>query len=387
MSPIHLSLSSLKNICSAQGTPYHEVCYDDSYGNVLRRRFSDVDVLQIPTPYVCCGLVKDTNVFANTFVHTLENDCVFHGQSIHISPQSVTAYAENFIGSRQDSLFQSFVEEECVFLGGLSVNPDPDRTAGFHFVGNFENFVCEFLVRMAIFELYGLTERLPLVIHDELPETWIDYICMAGGSRQHLIRIPAARTQAYRKVWVASSGRTRDQNGRERLWDAGIHWLRYKVLQSIGGPRLSPRRRIFLRSGDMSTHRLVNEEEIALILAQHGIEAVEISKLPAREQVEIVSGAELIVATADTSGLSWFAPEHCASIILTPKDADTGLWAGAGPAAFLRQPYEQLGCVEVESVSPHKLAALKVDPEALRNLIQTALGVVDCSHTGDAIRI
>ncbi len=389
MSTTTLHLTSLKSICSEQGTPYHEVSYDDSYGHVIQRSLSDVDVVQIPTPYVYCGLVRDANVFANTFIHARNNACVFQGQSLDTVPElgHFKTFAEAFIGARQNTLFQDFIEEECVFLGGMAINPHADGS-GFHLVGSFERFVSEFLVRMAIFDLYGLTKRLPVVVYEEVPKAWVDFICMAGGVRDRLIRVPAGRVQAYRGVWVASSPRYYDRRGADRLWDAGIHWLRYKLLQFIGGPRLSPRRRLYLRSGGGATRRILNEEQIIAALARYGVERVDLDDLSAHEQVEIVSGAEMIIATADAgAAMSWLAPEHCAHIILTPQGSKTGLWGGVGPATFLRQPYVQLGCVGVEPSIANKLADLSADVDALCSLVQTALGVIDCSHVGDATRI
>ena len=181
MPPAVLRLTSLKNICLAQGTPYHEASYDDTDGAVIQRRFRDVDVVQIPSPYIYCGLVREANVFANSFVHLRNNECVFQGQSLHTSPDlgHFNAYAEAFMGSHNDTLFQSFIEEECIFLGGMPIDPDASGP-GFHLLVNFERFIGEFLVRMALFDLYGLTKRLPLVVYDELPEVWVDFISMAG---------------------------------------------------------------------------------------------------------------------------------------------------------------------------------------------------------------
>jgi len=391
-----LRLVSLKSLCQAQGTPYYELCYDDSFWVAVNRGITLEGVRQIATPYVYCGMAQDVNIFSTTFIHTSADEYVFHGQSSQNSPKRAgfKQTAEAFIELRRESLFQSYIDEECIFFGGLWGDVEsPTRIVP---ARNFGHFIFEFLTRMPIFEMLGLTQRLPLAVYEEVPEAWLGFIELAGGSRDRMIRVPAVRAQAYRKVWVASSTTYRDHAETYRFWGAGLHWLRFKVLHAIGGPKLAARRRIFIGRDGAPTRRLINEPDVVALLARYGIEQVSMSALSAREQVETVSGAELIVAVLGAGTLlSYFAPEHCAHIILAPRGVGAGLWGGAGAATFFRQPYERLECDPVAGGSDSRLniyghdelADFKVDLTELQKLVEAALRLNESTQARDVMKI
>ena len=394
-----LRLTSLKALCQAQGTPFHELCFDDAYGGVVQRGISESFLAKVPTAYVCCGAARDVNIFSGTYVHTPADEYVFHGQSSQNSPKRAgfKSIVEAYIESHRETLFQSYVEEECVYFGGMwGIFEEPARNAHIVPASNFGHFIFEYLTRMAIFEVLGLTQRLPLVVCDELPDPWIDFIVLAGGSRDRLIRVPAARAQAYRHVWIASSCSYRDAGQHIRFWNAGLHWLRFRVLQSIGGPRISERRRIYIGREGALTRRIVNEPEVITTLARYGIQPVIMSELTPREQVEIVSGAELIVASLGAGNvISYFAPEHCANIILAPRDIGTGLWGGAGAALFSRQPYERLECEPVAGGSASRLnlygrdelTDFRVDLKELCKLVEAAIKLTEVTQMRDVMKV
>ena len=202
---------------------------------------------------------------------------------------------------------------------------------------NFGHFIFEYLNRLAIFDHYGLTAKLPVVIYQEIPERWAEFLDLLGISKDRIIRVPIVKAPAYRKVWVSSACHYRDAAGKFHFWTAGLHWLRFRMFSAIGGPKLQDRRRLYLGREDATWRKIVNEGEVKQLLEKYGFEFPSMSKLNARSQIEAVSGADVIVSAAGVgSTLSHFAPEHCINIVLAPRHVgkDFGAaWAPLSPCA------------------------------------------------------
>ncbi len=401
-----MPFATLKDICRAQGTPHHELCHDAAPHLVARRRVTDTQVWKLGSPNVYCGAVRDAVVFANSMLYMRDGSYVFHGQTPQSLPNfgGFTDYSDLFIESQKANLFTHFVEEECVYFGGMWAQPNQDvrwgqtedpNHANMIEAKNFGHFVFEFLVRMAVFNMLGLSERLPLVVCEELPQRWIDFVVLAGGSRERMIRVSAFKPNAFRKVWVSSACGHRDQQNRYRIWSAGIHWLRFKMYQSIGGPKLGARRRIYL-GRDVGRRRAVNEPDVIALLHRYGIEPVAMMELSAREQLELVSGAEIIVASLGAGTLmSYFAPTHCINIILATKDVGTSIWGGSGAACILQQPYQRVECEAIPRedmqrlnvVGADELADYRVDLVELQNVVEAAVKNIETRQKRDMLQI
>ncbi len=361
---------------------------------------------RLASPYVYCGQARDVAVFANNMLHTRDGAYVFHGQTPHSDPNlgGFATYKDVFIESRKAELFTQFVAEECVYLGGMWGQPNPKAQWGQTEVPdqhgmitakNFGHFIFEFLVRMAVFDMLGLSQRLPLVVCQELPQRWIDFIELAGGTRERMISVSALKPNAFRKVWISSACGYRDQNKLYRVWAAGLHWLRFKMYQSIGGPKISTRRRIYI-GRDVGRRMAVNDVEVVALLARYGIEPVTMPELSAREQLEIVSGAELIVSSLGAGTLmSYFAPQHCINIVLATKDVGMGIWGGSGAAALLRQPYQRIECEAVprsdmqrlNGAGADELADFRVDLKELQAVVEESIKQIETMQKRDMLQI
>ena len=401
-----MRFTTLKDLCRTQGTPYHELSHDDSFCLIGARRIVDTQTWRLGSPYVYCGAARDVTVFANNMLYTRDGEYVCHGQTPHSSPHlgGFARYSELFIESRKTELFTDFVEEECLYLGGTWGQPNPTAQWGQTEVpdqygmitaNNFGHFIFEYLVRMAVFDMLGLSQRLPLVVCEELPQRWVDFIVLAGGARDHMIRVSALKPNAFRKVWVSSACGYRDQQKLYRIWTAGLHWLRFKMYQSIGGPKIGARRRIYI-GRDVGRRRAVNNVEVVALLQRYAIEPVNMLELSAREQLELVSGAEIIVSSLGAGTLmSYFAPQHCINIILATKDVGTGIWGGSGAAAVLRQPYQRVECEAVprddmqrlNGAGADELADYRVDLGALQSAVEDAVKLIEAGQMRDMTRI
>lgn len=383
-------LTTLASVCAKQGTPYHEACYDRSNVMVAHHAVEKIYPWQIGLPRVYCGLVQNAHIFGHTFVHIKDGGYIFHCQSFsNTLGSSFDEYCRSQIDTR-DELFTEYFEPECIFLGGSWFDPDPN-----HGVPNFGHFIFEFLSRLAIFDLYSLSPTLPVVVYDNVPDRWLGFLELAGIDANRIVRVSAERPPAFRRVWVSSACHYRDQRNMLRYWDAGLHWMRTKILKSIGGPNLSTRRRVYLGRRDAKWRKVANEPEVIKLLSEYGFESISMADLTASEQVKAVSGAEIIVTAAGASGImSLFAPEYCTIFFMAPHGVAVGVWGGLGPAVCLKQIFERIDCQAVSSehsrmnnANINEVADFTVDLNILREKIHAAIQNLEMTQERDAIAL
>ena len=291
-------------------------------------------------------------------------------------------------------MFKTYIEDECIFLGGVSIEQTPEGDL-VPKSPNFGHFIFEYLNRFAIFDLYGLTHKFPIVIYETVPEHWRGFLELLGISRDRIIRIPAMETQAFRKVWVSSAPHYRGSDGQFRIWGEGLHWMHARMLAAIGGPRIGKRRRLYLGRGDAKWRRVVNEAEVKALLADYGFESPQMHLMTPREQIKTISGASVVIAAGGTNAiLSHFAPQHSAHILLQPRDVGTGPWGGLGAAVFLRQIYDRIdGDPEItDSTRPNvygkdETSNYHVNLGELRSKVEFALRHAGDSRSDDALKL
>jgi len=260
---------------------------------------------------------------------------------------------------------------------------------------NFGHFVFEYLSRVPIFEMLRLPEHLPVVIYDCVPEAWEGFLELAGIKRERLVRIPILGGPAFRKVWMASACNYRDTRGKYHLWAPGLHSLRQRVFMNIGGAQLDKRRRIYLGRNDARWRRVANEPAVIEVLHKYGFEALDIRNLTQRQQVEAISGAELVVnAVGAGSVLTYFAPGHCTIIDLAPVNAVAGYWGGLGAALMLGQVHERIDCEVVSSeherlniYGTNELADYRVDLDTLKKNLDMAIARIGSEVHSDASQL
>lgn len=388
-------LTTIKALCAAAGTPFYELSIGNSDLKLPLRRLNDIGLPEILAPYVCCGLLQDVHVFGRTFVYSRDDKVVFHCQSSQTyKTWGLDENVATFIDEKKSSLFTSYLEDECIFVGGMYTERYPHGWMHEVEPPNFGHFIFEFLNRLAIFEPLGLLNKLPVVVYDRMPERWIGFLELMGIPKERIIRVPIVDGPAYRKVWMSSSCHYRDTAGNYRFWGAGLHWLRARAFAGIGGPQLHKHRRIYLGRDGAKWRKIVNEEAVKQVLQDYGFEFVEATKLSAREQIEIISGADFVVTAAGAGGvLTHFAPEHCTIFLLAPPGAVTGPWGGLGAALFLRQIYERIEGEPVESpvrsnlFGVNEITDFKVDVDALRRSVETAIFRLSHEQKIDAIEL
>ena len=392
--------TTLAALCREQDNPYFEVSLANgttaAYSKTLKKILS---YDYIKTPYVYCGLVEDVHVLSRSSVISRNRDFVISCQSYQnlqngIYHQSLT----NLVKEIDESLFSKYIEEECIYLGGAFWEPPFNDVTVSHAV-NFGHFIFEYLNRMAIFEMSGVDTSLPVVVHSTIPERWLEFLELVGVSRDKIIKIsPYDDFHAFRKVWVSSSPHYRDAQGFFRVWGAGIHWLRNKVLQATGAPQVNKRRRVYLGRGNVDWRRIVNEDQVTSTLAKYGFEFPDMMKLSAKEQIELVSGAEIIVIVVGAgSAITQFAPESCINILLSAPKLGLGPWGSITGAVTLGQIHHRVEC-ELEHSSGERpsrlnssgvdeLADISVNIDEMEEAVLTAIQFNTAEQIGDASKL
>ncbi len=395
--PAQRVLTSVEIICAHQGNPYYELCYDQSQSSVLAKSLNGMAYLDVKAAYIYCGLVEDVHIFGRSFLYSKDDAYVFHCQSyLNYRQYAFEDCISTYIEGNRAELFRSYVEEECIFLGGAATEPTPEGPSHLVYGPNFGHFIFEYLGRLAIFDLYGLTARLPVVIYDCLPERWIGYLELAGIPRERLIRVPILNSPAYRKVWVSSAPQYRDSHNMARYWVAGLHWLRFRVLAAIGGPRLQDRRRLYLGRGDARWRKVANEGEVKRLLVGYGFEFPDMSRMSARAQVELMSGAELVVNTVGAGGVMLaFAPEHCIHLLFGPTGVGTGPFGGSATSSVLGHIFERIDCEAIADDGPRPLNVLGfsetadfiIDLGVLKEKVEAVLKDIPKRQARDALML
>ncbi len=367
-----MQLTTVKDLCTKQGTPYFEFSQDCPKPALVGQR-----LYEFRSPLVYAGQLKDVHIFGRSFIHTKDNQYVFHNQSFQNHQQFAwKECAEEFIQKRTD-LFADYIEDECVFLGGMNLEPASIDGPG---NANFGHFHFEYLNRLVMFAAQLQLGRLPVVVYDTLPERYLEWLELFGV--EHVIRVPARSTPAFKNVWVSSAPHYRGSDGTFRIWHEGLHKIRATALATFHKNRATAPRRVYLGRQDASWRKVVNEAEVEAKLREYGFVCPKMQDLSPWQQLEQVIRAEIIVTAAGANSiLTHYAPHNCVVIPMFPNPAmGTGPWGGLGASLVLGQIYDRLDGEEVPTdiVQPNVAGVnekgnFKVDISALESKVQQAI--------------
>lgn len=124
---MEIKATTLKALCAAQGNPYHEVCFDTDHLAMMRQRLADPTFFKEHTPYVYCGLASDVHPFGRSFLYTKDDTYIFHCQSYqNHNRQGLDETLATHVTARRDRMFKTYIEDECIFLGGVSIEQTPE---------------------------------------------------------------------------------------------------------------------------------------------------------------------------------------------------------------------------------------------------------------------
>jgi hypothetical protein len=221
------------------------------------------------------------------------------------------------------------VHDECIFLGG---------------VPNFGHFAFQTLCRLAVLDwLPAETRKLPVILYDDLPARYYDFLELCGLPRNRWKLVAGTKATRFDSVWVTSSPmRTLDQRRFEFCWLPESIWKIRQSLAAHARPAGQTRPKLYLHRTGAAWRQIINRDAVTTLLQRHGFVGVRLETMSARQQIELLSNAEAIVAEGGaTSAATLFAPPDCEIIELIQPILRAEFGAICF-AAILGQPYTRI---------------------------------------------
>lgn len=366
-SPDAFSFVSLEAVCKGQNQPFHRLCPPTIPTKRVLESPIDDSFVMIGDPPVYCGRVKDAFVFGKTYITDASRWAVFYFQSHrnYVLDDFKSAYREEI--ELADAPFTE-IEQECVFLGAGSTPL------------NFGHFIFEFVSRLVIIEKCGLLNSLPMVVFDDVPETWLSFLDLYGVDRSRLIKIPRRPAVRFKSVWMTScpnflgvpNFQDMSVDMSYAIWREGLESLRKRMISQASVSADSGPARVFIGREGAAHRRIQNYNEVWTALQALGFEKIDFAEKPAADQIRLIGSAEIAVVAAGASSImTAFAPKHCSIIELIAPNLLGGLGSLCA-AAILGQPFTRLF---VNAVEDNETADADLDVH------------VDVSQMKDFIRI
>jgi hypothetical protein len=374
---ISLAIQDLSAWCGRHGAPYYSIVSEDVIFTTHRKiesrwNRSPVELVAYGRSRVFCGRLHNVClVGTNAAFVTDDQVLICHGIThrdydvwYHLQRELVTAGETSCVLDLEPP--QTVITEECVYLGGSP---------------NYGHFQFEYLSRLAVIANIRRCRELRLIVYDDTPERFLEFLLLAGYPRERLAFIPRGKAVKFHQIWLPSCPFYRDKSQRAHVYPPAYHYLRWAMSAGLRFVRPGPRSRIYYTRQGAGHRRCVNEPEVRALLESRGFHVTDPAELPPREQLEMVSNAEIIVGTIGAAtAMTLFAPEDCAIIELLPSRDIAGIYNSIGPAHWLGQPYRRiigkrvrLGDNDRESPLYHDF---EVDLEEVGRVVDLAIEVI-----------
>jgi len=329
---------TLEDVCREQGRPFFWLSKgDDTMTRTLRSLGESQEVPFLSSP-MYCGQVANAVIFGKSYVSDRLGRAVFLNQSHrnYFRQEFIDHYKREIV---DETAPHPVIKSECCFFGGYSGDS--------RFFGHF---IFEFLYRLAAFDMLGLLERLPVVVFDKIPQSWLSFIELFGVPAERIVKVPQYPAPRFDTVWVASCPNFLAADAKHyTFWDEGIHRLRERMLGKANRSAPKGPGRVYLGRKGAAHRQLANEDEVWAFLNSKGFEYPEFMGKSATEQIQAVSSAEVIVTVAGSASvMTQFAPANCTIIEIASPKLSGGL-GSLGVAAVLGQTFARIAGQEVQS--------------------------------------
>ncbi len=188
-------------------------------------------------------------------------------------------------------------------------------------IGNHSNFghwVLNHLARLALVESTPGLEGVPLVVGENIGASQLECLELMGIEDSRLLRLRGGRLARFTRLWAPMMPFC--AVGPAAFWVPGIiDFLRRR----LGVPGHSapgrPRRRLYLTRRAARWRRVLNESDLAALLARQGFEVIDPGTLTIRQQLALAADAEVIAGPFGAGmNLLLFAPADAHVIELKP---------------------------------------------------------------------
>jgi len=188
---------------------------------------------------------------------------------------------------------------------------------------NYHHWLFDALPRLAVLELAG-QGSLPVIVPEHLSSFQRDTLDLLGYTADRRRPFTRGHVRPETLVWPSPAS----QIGFPSRYV--VEWLRREIRPWIATPASSGRR-LFLSRSLAPTRHIRNEAAVIAALSAYGFETVNAERLTFRQQVELFSAAEAVVAPHGAGTSNIVFGEHIAVLeILQPQYLNLCYYALAG---------------------------------------------------------
>jgi len=267
--------------CRGAGLPYAQ--YEHL---MLERQDRMVSAEYEPVPASLCMLPGAT-VLGQSFLPVAKEGIAFTDRCAE-SPLKL----ERFDGIEQLDTLRLAAAGRLWAAGGGA-----ERHAGAHvLVGNHDNighWLLIYFARLRLLQEMPALREAKIVVGDNLRPLHLECLARAGVPPERLLQLPKGAFASFDELWVPSMifGASAQQ---VLYWTPeSVRYVR-RVLGVRPGPARG-KRRVFLSRRGVRWRRLLNEDEVAAVLAGFGFEEIDAGKLSLQEQIDLAGETEAIV--------------------------------------------------------------------------------------------
>ncbi len=367
MSRVQVERKSLEAWCLASQQPFVRIAHERPlYLPEISPVIEDgkETFLTVQRAEVFCGKVVDARLFSEAaLVITADGSLLAEG--LTHKEYAIEGFFEPLIVERSGDTYvldmpppARKIDRECIYIGGST---------------NFGHFLYEYLARLAVVNQCQGLLGLPVLIYDDVPKRFLEFLDLAGYDESRRILIPRNANVEVASLWMPSCPIYRDRHGRQRLWTSCYHFLRstFSRGRSAASPR---RRRLYFSRAGAANKRVVNEPELIQLLAPSGFEILEAADFSISEQLDAVCNAEVIwCPIGAASSITVFAPDDCLIVEMLGDQGVFGAYNSILAARSLGQSYVRIFGERVflpDNTRPEGIFAdFRIDVELCRRLL------------------
>ena len=371
---------TLQEWCIAHGETYTLVA--DGGAEVGRLFTGEKTYISVFSPPLFFGRLSDTVILPeSTFSCTADHKLVYQGLTHrdYAPSEDLGPFLVKNLGDDQYQLRipddMPVVEQECVFLGGRN---------------NFGHFLNEGLMRWSVGKLIPYSDTLPVVIFRGLPRRFCEFLDLLDIPEERRILIDPGVPTRFKRVWRVSSPLYMGHSTAGTVPNWRPECVRYfhdqirsRALVQDSPPEATDRPILYLVRGSAGWRRVLNEAEVIDCVQRYGGRPVAVDSLSAKEQVQLVGNARVLVSHAGAApAISLFAPSDCVAVECLPPTV-SNLFGPIAYAGCLGQPYHRVLC---RISTPEEVLAAGLSIDSSRIFPRDSDYFIDCAALESILR-
>ena len=330
-----VKLALVKNYCQTLGLPFEEYTKPERFEllcKIIGSKKPTVSFYGMAHAYL--AMVKEVTVFDHGNILTEDDYLFVHGLHYSNYSDSIERFLEGNELEKEGSTItlkieqSSFtIEEECVFVIGSP---------------NFGHWLFETLTRFALLEKNPRLYQLKFLISTEVPKRYLEFLYLLGIKQDQIVELPPLASVQVKNLWIPSAVcyRGHYDDVVYYLWPEAISYLRNKLLnEPLGSCQtlLKKPTRLFIRREYTQWRSIPNQEQATTMLANYGFQSIVMEDYSIRQQLDIISNAEIIVIVGGGgSPMTMFSARNACVIEVVPPDIG-GMWGTRIWAELLNQ--------------------------------------------------